>query len=73
MLVAQEWKHVQVRSSKGKRKEKKTLLSKLPSLGKRQGLSGENLLQNPLAARSFMDSFVAVPAWLLLRGPLGVP
>lgn len=70
MLGAQEWKCVQVSGSrKKKKKENKTLSSKLPSLGKKQRQNGESLLQT-LAARNFIDNFVSMTVWLHLRGLL---
>lgn len=70
MLVAQEWKCVQVSSSKKKKRKEKTLSPKLPSLGKKWGQNGESLLQNPLAARNFIDNVVNVPACLPSQRPI---
>lgn len=69
MLGAQENVSKYQVQGKKKKKENKTLSSKLPFLGKRQGKNRESLLQT-LGARNFIDNFVRVPVWLPSQRPV---
>lgn len=53
-----------------KQQQQKSLLLKLPSLGKRWAQNQVSLLQNSLAARNFIDSFVHVLACLPSQRPI---